>query len=99
MKVENNSVSSLSSQGTDPTQRVDHKTAMNETSLVQSQYDHADVSDKGRLLAKARASMDSADEVDNKKLDTLRQAVQNGNYTVQIRDVAKTLVNRLAPGS
>ena len=98
MKIENNSVTPMSSQNTDPTNRVDRKTIASETDPASMKHDRATVSENARLLSKARTAMD-VHEVESKRLEMLQQSVQSGDYTVQVEDVARKLVNRMTPGS
>lgn len=99
MKVENNAISPLSPQGTDPAQHVDRKNASSESGPAELHHDHADVSENARLLAKARLAMDKTNEAEDKKVEMLRQSVQSGDYTVQVEAIARKLANRLIPGT
>jgi negative regulator of flagellin synthesis FlgM len=54
--------------------------------------DEATVSEKARLLQKARAEFDKAPEVRQEKVESLRQAVAQGIYSVNLHSLADRLM-------
>ncbi len=99
MKVENNSVTPLSSQNTDAAQRVDKKVNSSEVSSVSQGRDRADVSENARLLAKARAALESNAEVENARVEMLRNEIKSGDYSVQVEEIARKMVHRFTSGT
>lgn len=93
MKIDNNGLTPVSSQRTDGIQPASKKNAgqVNRTSI--SGKDRAEVTDSARLFAKARASLESAQEVENERLDMLKQQIQSGNYEVPVEELAKRLLS------
>jgi flagellar biosynthesis anti-sigma factor FlgM len=94
MKVENNGVSGLQpSNQTEAAQRVDKKTLNQNTQAVNKGRDTAEVSDKARLLSKARAAMETTPEEESEKVAVIRQQVQNGTYKIHTEEVAAKLAS------
>lgn len=94
MKIENNGISSLSTQSTEAAQRAERKSSAGGAGRVQQGHDKAELSESARLLAKARAQMDSQDSVRSERLDEIRQQVNNGDYTIQVEELARRLMVR-----
>ena len=97
MKIENNGVVPSSSQAIEGLRRADKKETSKESQSVHSGQDTVEMSEDGRLLAKARAALGNTDEVDAKKLEVLRQQIQSGDYTVQVADLARKLLAKFGP--
>ncbi|GAP09708.1 anti-sigma-28 factor, FlgM family [Bellilinea caldifistulae] len=93
MKIENNGINPLAPQGTDPIQRADRKPA-NEINSLAQRRDSVALSADARLLAKARAAADSAPELENERLNQIRQRIESGDYTVQVEEIARKLAAR-----
>ncbi|GIV64391.1 MAG: flagellar biosynthesis anti-sigma factor FlgM [Chloroflexota bacterium] len=93
MKIENNGINPLAPQGADPTQRADRKT-LHEVSSFAQQRDRVALSADARLLAKARAAADSAPELENERLNQIRQRIESGDYTIQVEEIARKLATR-----
>lgn len=53
--------------------------------------DQATLSERARLLAKARAGLDEIPEVRSEKVDALRQQVEDGIYQIPIEQLVKRL--------
>jgi len=57
--------------------------------------DQAALSEKARVLNKARTAMDSIPEVRTEKVSALRNQVNSGSYHVPLEDLARRLLVRL----
>ena len=97
MKIENNSISPLSSKPTESTTRVQKKDPLKATRSVQSGQDKAEMSENARLLAKAREALGNVDETDTQRVAALRKQIENGDYTVQVSELARKLVAKMYP--
>jgi flagellar biosynthesis anti-sigma factor FlgM len=97
MKIENTSMSPLSSKPADPSKRVEKKDNLKETKSVRAGQDKVEMSEDARLLAKARAALGSVDDADSEKLAALRSKIESGDYTVQVTELARKLAAKLYP--
>ena len=97
MKIENTSMSPLSSKPTESTNRVEKKDPVKDTRSVQSGQDKAEMSENARLLAKARAALGNVDETDTERVAALRKQIESGDYTVQVSELARKLVTKIYP--
>jgi flagellar biosynthesis anti-sigma factor FlgM len=97
MKIENNNLSPLSSKPTESTKRVEKKELSKSTQTVRSGQDKVEMSEDARLLAKARAALNTVNETDNEKLAALRDRIESGDYTVQVTELARKLAAKLYP--
>ena len=100
MKIENTSMSPLSSQPAEPGKRVekkDKKDNVKGTQSVRAGQDKVEMSDDARLLAKARLALGSVEDADPEKLAALRSRIENGDYTVQVTELARKLAAKLYP--
>ncbi len=97
MKIENTSMSPLSSKPTESTKRVEKKETVKDARAVRTGQDKIEMSEDARLLAKARAALGNVDDADNEKLAALRGKIQSGDYTVQVTELARKLAAKLYP--
>ena len=97
MKIENSGITSLPSNKAESSQRLDKKDRNSDVSTLSGGKDKAEVSDNARLLAKAHAALDKSAETSDDKVNQLRSQVENGDYTLQVEEVAKKLAARLHP--
>ncbi len=98
MKVDNNGLNRLSrneTEGTTPLERNSNssETASNVDGL--SGKDKATLSDRARLLAKARVAMDETPETRTEKVNQLRDDIQTGNYQIPHAEVVKRLLSQV----
>jgi flagellar biosynthesis anti-sigma factor FlgM len=94
MKVENNGVSGLQPNNqTEAAQRVEKKTLNQTAHQVSQSRDTAEVSDKARLLSKARAAMETTPEEESEKVAVVREQVQNGTYKIHTEEIAAKLAS------
>lgn len=95
MKIENNGILPLSSRSTEVAKRVEKKDSHNDVESVRAGQDKAEMSENARLLAKARAALGNVEDVDSERLALIKQQIENGDYTVQVSELARKLVARL----
>ncbi len=99
MKIENNGISPLTPKSTDAAQRaeaaqhLERNSASRSVSHVSQGHDKAELSEKARLLSKARA-VESNDAIRNERLEVIRQQVESGDYAVQVEEIARRLMAR-----
>jgi flagellar biosynthesis anti-sigma factor FlgM len=55
------------------------------------------VSERARLLAKARVSLNETPDVRSEKVDTLREKIETGNYPVPYDELARRLMPQVRP--
>lgn len=95
MKIENNGISSLSSSHqADSARRVDHKEGSREAELNRLQADRAELSERARVLARARAAAESHETARQERVEEIRRQVESGDYTVQVEEIARRLLAR-----
>lgn len=97
MKIENTSMSPLSSKPADQAKRVEKKDELKETRSVRAGQDKVEMSEEARLLAKARAALGNVDDANTEKLAALRSQIESGDYTVQVTELARKLAAKLYP--
>lgn len=97
MKIENTGLQPLSAKPTENVTPIDRREELNETGSSRAGQDKVEMSENARLLAKARAALGNTDEVDSERLTLLKQQVESGDYTVQVADLARTLLAKLFP--
>ncbi|MCL4559598.1 MAG: flagellar biosynthesis anti-sigma factor FlgM [Chloroflexi bacterium] len=94
MKIENNPVNPLSTHKPENT-RVVKNYAHSADTLVAGEKDQAVLSERARLLAKARLALDETPRADDQKVEALRQRVQSGEYKISLEELAGRLLSRL----
>lgn len=97
MKIDNSYTSPLQSQKSENTQAVEKNQRQNEN-VTQSQApnrDRLELSDKARLLSKARMALDEAPEVNSTKVEELKESIRQGNYQVNYDELAKKMVGNI----
>jgi len=97
MKIENSGIPSLASKPTESTSRVEKKGDRKSVQSTRSSQDTAEMSGSGRLLAKARVALGSVDEVTSSRVALFKQQIANGDYKVQVNELARKLVARFYP--
>jgi len=91
MKIENNLLNQLQANKTESAQQVEKQQKQSEQTSRTSQKDSLEVSEKARLLSKARAALDGVDEVRAQKVNDLKELVNQGDYKVPHEELAKRL--------
>lgn len=97
MKIENNGLNPLSANRPEAANRVEKKNSLKRAALAASGPDKAEMSENARLLAKARLALANMEEVDSERLALLKQQIENGDYTVQVSDLARKLAAKFYP--
>jgi flagellar biosynthesis anti-sigma factor FlgM len=97
MKIDNNYTNPLQSQKPENTQAVDRSQKQNDkvAQSQTSQRDRLEVSDRARLLSKARAALDETPEVKSTKVEELKETIRQGNYQVPFEGLASKLVGNI----
>lgn len=94
MKVENNPTQSIALRKTEQAQAAARSEGTHSAGKT-TQRDRAELSENARLLASARAAFDTVPGASEEKLAELRDAVQNGTYSVPVQDLARAIAARL----
>ena len=97
MKIENTSMSPLSSKPADNSKRIEKKDGLKETRSARAGQDSVQMSEDARLLAKARAALGNVDDVNSEKLASLRSQIESGDYSVQVTELARKLAAKFYP--
>lgn len=95
MKIENSGIQPAITRPTETANRIERKETRKGVTALQTGQDKAEMSENARLLAKARTTLGNIeDEATPERLESLRQQIQNGDYTVQVKDLAQKLTAR-----
>jgi flagellar biosynthesis anti-sigma factor FlgM len=92
MKIENNGTSPVPPKRTDGVQPNGKTGPGQPVRSTIAGKDRAEVTESARLLAKARAELDSAEEVENERIQMLKQQIASGNYEIPVDELAKRLL-------
>jgi flagellar biosynthesis anti-sigma factor FlgM len=97
MKIENSGIQPLSTKQTEATRRTEKKDTSKNISATSGKQDKAEMSENARLLAKARVALGNLSDADSERLAALKQQIENGDYTVQVGDLARKLAAKFYP--
>jgi len=92
MKIENNGSTPVSPKKVDNVSSAGKKSPLQRTANVAMGKDHAEVTENARLLAKARMSLDSLENVENDRIEMLRREIESGSYQIPVEDLARRLL-------
>jgi negative regulator of flagellin synthesis FlgM len=95
MKIDSLSSSPLSPNQPDPTGQAKNSSHVDQGSRVSSTGDRADLSDRGRILAKARVALANTPDVNQEKVASIKKQVDNGTYSVPASELARRLLHRI----
>jgi flagellar biosynthesis anti-sigma factor FlgM len=95
MKIENNPLNQLQTNKADSTQQVEKQQKQVEQSARAPQKDTLEVSEKARLLSKARAAVDGVEETRSQKVNELKELVNQGEYKVPHVELAKRIASHI----
>jgi len=95
MKIENNSIHSLTSQKAQATPPAERNTHAAEHTTTSQGKDRAELSDQARMLAKARNALHETPDVRNERIERLREQLLSGTYAVPYDELARRLLQRL----
>jgi flagellar biosynthesis anti-sigma factor FlgM len=93
--VDNNNISPLSPKKADNAYRAQANSGTGSSDSAVGGTDKRDkavVSENARMLAKARAALENAPEVENERLTEIRKQINNGDYTIQVENIARRLM-------
>jgi len=94
MKIEQQSVNPLQTNRAESAQQADKQRSV-EKSNVEPQRDRAELSEKAKLLAKARAELDKTSAEDTKKVEDLKEQIQQGKYEIPYDQLAKKMLGNI----
>jgi flagellar biosynthesis anti-sigma factor FlgM len=92
MKIENSGIQALNTRPAETPTRIAKKEARKDVNALQTGQDKAEMSENARLLARARTELGNVEETSPERLESLRQEIQSGEYTVQVNELARKLV-------
>ncbi len=95
MKIDNNHLNPLNAQKSESLQQVEKQQRMVENTQQTQQRDRLELSDKARLLAKARLELDETQDVNQNKVEALKEAINQGTYQIPYADVAKKILGNI----
>lgn len=95
MKIENNPLNQLQSSKAESLQQVEKQQKQVEQTARTPQKDTLEVSEKARLLSKARIAIDGVEEARAQKVNDLKEKVNNGDYQVPHEELAKRIVSHI----
>jgi flagellar biosynthesis anti-sigma factor FlgM len=95
MKIENNPINPLSTNKTDGSASVKGSQHANENAPVANAKDKAELSERARLLGKARTALDTTSDVDQSKVESLQNQIKSGDYKIPLDNLAQKLLTRL----
>ena len=91
MKIDNNPLNQMQANKAEFAQQVEKQQKQTEHSARAQQKDTLEVSEKARLLSKARAAVDGVEESRAQKVNDLKELVNQGEYKVPHEELAKRL--------
>ncbi len=97
MKIEGLSPNPITPNQTESTGQVKNSSAQTDQSTrVQStSTDRADLSERARLMGKARVALQNTPDVNQEKVDDIKQRVDNGTYEIPAEELARRLQPRV----
>ena len=97
MKIEPTGLQPLASKPTEKAVSVEKRDELAESESARAGQDKVEMSKNARLLAKARAALDSSESADAERIALLKQQVESGDYTIQVSDIARKLLGKFFP--
>jgi flagellar biosynthesis anti-sigma factor FlgM len=91
MRIENTSLQPLSAKPAETATPIERRDDVGETESARTGQDRVEMSENARLLAKARAALGSAEDVNSERVALLKQQVESGDYTIQVGELARKL--------
>jgi negative regulator of flagellin synthesis FlgM len=90
MKIENNALNQISTLKAEEARNANSNQRVATSSSIDSR-DKAQVSGQARLLAKARTAFDSASEIREETVASIRQQLTDGSYAINYSGLAQKL--------
>lgn len=97
MKIENSGLPPLSPKPADGSKRVEKKNSLGDVRAARVSQDRVEMSEDARLLSKARAALGAVEGTNLERLAAIRRQIDNGDYTVQVTELARRLAAGLYP--
>jgi len=97
MRIENSGIQPLSTKPAETAIPIERREEASETESVRIGQDKVEMSENARLLAKARTSLNGAEEVESERVAMLKKQVESGDYTIQIGELARKLLAKIKP--
>jgi len=94
MKVENNSINPLLPQKPEAAHEV-KKQNLTEEVARKNKTDHAELSERAKLLSKAHQVFNETPEVREDKVNAIKVQVDSGNYQVPLNELARRLYKKV----
>jgi flagellar biosynthesis anti-sigma factor FlgM len=95
MKIENNNINPLSTNKTETSQSIEKRNRSVESVATSQGKDKAELSDKARILAKARTALNNTSDINTERVSQLQNLVNEGRYQIPFADLANRLLGRL----
>jgi len=95
MRIENTSLQPLSAKPAETATPIERRDDVGETESARTGQDRVEMSENARLLAKARAALGSAEDVNSERVALLKQQVESGDYTIQVGELARKLLAKV----
>lgn len=95
MIIDNSNINPLSTQKSDASQPIEKGSHSIDEHPKTEGRDKAELSKQALLLSKARIALDEVPDKENTRVQSLRQKIQDGDYTIPIEQLASILVSRL----
>lgn len=94
MKIENNALNQIATLKTDDTRNATNSQRVTTSSSVESK-DKAHVSGQARLMAKARTAFESAPEIREETVASIRQQLTDGSYAINYSGLAQKMTMKV----
>jgi flagellar biosynthesis anti-sigma factor FlgM len=98
MKIENSNINPLSTNKAEASYQIDKQTRSVDGVSSTQDKDKAELSDKGRILSKARTALNETPDVNTEKVSMLQSMINSGSYQIPFSDLANRLLGRLGLG-
>lgn len=95
MKVENNSINPLLPNKAEGSRPVERQSQPGEASSISGAKDKAELSERARLLAKARVKLAESPDVDMERIERLQQKIREGTFSIPYEELARRLLPHL----
>lgn len=95
MKVENNSLNSVSANQADRIRQAEKTPNAENSQQVSGSKDRAELSEQARTLTKAKDAFKSSPAADTERVNRIKEQVENGTYTVPVEKLAEAMLSRL----
>jgi flagellar biosynthesis anti-sigma factor FlgM len=95
MKVENSNITPLSSNKPEAAQPVKGGGRSVDQAGAAASRDRAELSERARLLAKAKTALEETPDVDMERIHDLQKLVESGAYDIPFDELARLLMAKL----